>query len=101
MQKLIEEQMRVQVEKEKQKMIYQMKPDAAAAAAAAKQSSSLELSSMVLSLIVCNAPIVTLIVKISFCYHFTAIPVINFSQNTRKGKPDHPDFKTFSQAFAC
>ena len=98
MQKLIEEQMRVQVEKEKQKMIYQMKPDAAAAA---KQSSSLELSSTVLSLIVCNAPIVTLIVKISFCYHFTAIPVINFSQNTRKGKPDHPDFKTFSQAFAC
>ena len=92
MQKLIEEQMRVQVEKEKQKMIYQMKADAAAAA---KQSSSLELSSTVLSLIVCNAPIVTF--KKSFCYHFTAIPVIN----TRKGKPDHPDFKTFSQAFAC
>lgn len=96
MQKLIEEQMRVQVEKEKQKMIYQMKADAAAAV---KQSSSLELSSTVLSLIVCNAPIVTF--KKSFCYHFTAIPVINFSQNTRKGKPDHPDFKTFSQAFAC
>ena len=38
-------------------MIYQMKTDAAAAAA--KQSSSLELSSTVLSLIVCNAPMVT------------------------------------------
>ena len=70
MQKLIEDQMRVQVEKEKQKMIYQMKADAAAAAAAAKlQSSSFKLSSTVLSLIVCIALIVTF-KKISFLLPF-------------------------------
>lgn len=98
MQKLITEQMRAEVEKEKQKMIYQMKADVAAAAGVKLQSSSHESSSMVLYVYRSHSDI---LYNFPFFYYFTALPVISCCQNTWRGKPDHPDFKTFSQAFTC
>jgi len=98
MQKLITEQMRAEVEKEKQKMIYQMKADVAAAAGVKLQSSSHESSSTVLYVYRSHSDI---LYNFPFFYYFTALPVISCWQNTWRGKPDHPDFKMFSQAFTC
>ena len=98
MQKLITEQMRAEVEKEKQKMVYQMKADVAAAAGVKLQSSSHESSSTVLYVYRSHSDI---LYNFPFFYYFTALPVISCCQNTWRGKPDHPDFKMFSQTFTC